>query len=106
MSIFGGVLVFVKSAVGPVGTAIAGTRGAVASGAAERGILGAVRRTMSLEVTLTVVGAFKRKAALMRKFPVSLDFLANGGLVLANGESDSSFSRAIGDTGKDDASFL
>ena len=106
MSIFGAVQVLVKSAVRPVGTAIAGARGAVTPGAAERSIFRAVRSTLAFKGAFAVGGAFKGKGALMSEFPVSLDLLANSGLVLANGLSDGRFGRAIGDTGKDDASFF
>ena len=104
--IFGAVLVLVEPAVRPVGTAIAGARGAVTPGAAERGIFRAVRSTLAFKGAFAVGGAFKGKAALMSEFPVSLDLLANSGLVLADGLGDGSFGRAIGDPGKDDAAFL
>ena len=106
MSIFGAVQVLVKSAVRPVGTAITGARGSVAPGAAERDIFRTVRSTEAFKGAFAVGGAFERKAALMSEFPVGFDFLANRGFVLANGLSDGRFGRAIGDTGKDDASFF
>ena len=104
--IFGAVLVLVEPAVRPVGTAIAGARGAVTPGAAERSIFRAVRSTLAFKGAFAVRGAFKGKAALMSEFPVSLDLLANSGLVLADGLGDGSFGRAIGDPGKDDAAFF
>lgn len=67
------------------GTAIAGVKGAVAPGVAERDIFRAVRSTLALEGAFAVGGAFERKAALMSEFPVGFDFLANSGLVLADG---------------------
>ena len=106
MSIFGAVQVLVKSAVRPVGTAITGARGSVAPGAAERDIFRTVRSTEAFKGAFAVGGAFERKAALMSEFPVGFDLLANSGLVLANGLSDGRFGRAIGDPGKDDASFF
>ena len=106
MCIFGAVLVLVEPAVRPVGTAIAGARGAVTPGAAERGIFRAVRSTLAFKGAFAVGGAFKGKAALMSEFPVSLDLLTNSGLVLANCLSEGRCGRAIGDTGKDDASFF
>lgn len=106
VSIFGAVLVLVEPAVRPVGTAITGAGGAVTPGAAERDIIRTVRSTEALEVALAVGGAFEGKAALMSEFPVGFDLFANSGLILANGLSDGSFGRAIGDTGKDDASFF
>ena len=104
--IFGAVLVLVEPAVRPVGTAIAGTRGAVTPGAAERDIFRAARSTLTFKGAFAVGGVFKRKGILMSEFPVCFDLLADSGLVLADGLGNGSFGRAIGDPGKDDAAFL
>ena len=106
VSLFRGILVFVKPAVSPVGASIAGAGGTVAPGAAERNIFGTVRSTLAFEGAFTVGGAFEREAALVCEFPVCFDLLTNSGFVLADGLSDGGFGRAIGDAGEDDAAFF
>ena len=106
MGIFGDVLVFVKTAAGPAGTAVAGARGTVTPGTAEGAVVGTVRDTLAAKDAFAVVIAFKRHVTLMSEFPVKLDFFADGGLVLSDGLGDRGFGRTIGNAGKDDASFL
>ncbi|EET58776.1 hypothetical protein BRYFOR_09235 [Marvinbryantia formatexigens DSM 14469] len=58
MGIFRTVLVFIKTAVRPVGTAIAGTGRAVASGTMERSVVRAVRGTLASKHTFFIMTAF------------------------------------------------
>lgn len=44
--------------------------------------------------------------SLLCKLAMELDFFTDGELVLTNCKSDSGFGRAVGDTGKDDMTFL
>lgn len=106
MCLFRRVLVFIKTAAGPVGTAIAGTRGTVASGAMERTVLGTVRCTLASINTFFIVIAFQRHLTLIGKSSVKPDLLANGGLILADGLCDSGFGGAVGNTGENDTPFL
>ena len=106
MGLFRAVLVFIKMAAGPVGTAIAGARGAVASGAMERTVLGTVRCTLASINTFFIVIAFQGHLTLIGKSSVKPDLLANGGLILADGLCDSGFGGAVGNTGENDTPFL
>ena len=90
----------------PVGTAITGTRGAVPSGTPEGKKLRAVRSTGASEGTFTVSTAFQREAAFMREESMKSDLLSDRRFVLANGLSNGSFGRAIGNTGEDDTPFI
>nr|WP_321024180.1 hypothetical protein [Eisenbergiella porci] len=54
--------------------------------------------------TFSVVGAFKR--TFVSKDPVEFEFLADGGLILADVLSDSILGGTIGDTGEDNAAFI
>ena len=106
MSLFRRVQVFIKTAMGPVGTAIAGTRGTVASGAMERTVLGTVRCTLASINTFFIVIAFQGHLTLIGKSSVKPDLLANGGLILADGLCDSGFGGAVGNTSENDTPFL
>lgn len=106
MGIFGDVLVFVKTAAGPAGTAVAGARGTVTPGTAEGAVVGAVRDALASKDAFAVVVAFQWHFTLMSEFPAELDFFADRGLVLSDGLGDCGFGRTVGNAGKDDASFL
>ena len=106
MGVLRDVLVFVKTAARPAGTAVAGTRRTVTPGTAEGAVVGTVREALAVKDAFAVVVAFKRHLALMSEFPVKLDFFADGGLVLSDGLGDRGFGRTIGNAGKDDASIL
>ena len=85
MGLFRTVLKFIETAAGPVGTAIAGARGAVASGAMERTVFRAVRNALAAINTFFVIITFQRHLTPMREGAVKLDLFANGGLILAYG---------------------
>ena len=106
MSLFGDILEFVKTAAGPVGTTVTGTRRAITPGTMERNIARTVRNTQPSKDAFAVIDTFKRQFALMGELAMELDFFTNGGLVLTNCQSDSGFGRAVGNTGKDDTAFL
>ena len=95
MGIFWRVLVFIKATVGPVGTAVAGTWGAVASGAMKRNVLRTVRCTLAAINTFFIVSALQRHLTLMGKSSVKFDLFANSRLILANGLGDGRFRRAF-----------
>ena len=103
---FRGVLVFIKAAFGPVGTAVAGAGRPVSAGTFERDIFRAVRGALSAMNTFAVIGAFQRQFTFVCKGPVETDFLADGGFIFADGQRNSSFGRTVGNTRKDDTSFL
>lgn len=91
---------------GPVRASIVGTWGAVASGAAERGVLRAVGGTIAGKGTFAIVIAFERQFTFMSKGAVEPNFFANGRFVFTDGFSNGRLSRVIDDTGKDNPSFL
>ena len=106
MRLFRTVLVFIKTAAGPVGTAVAGTRGAVTPGAMERRVLRTVRCTLATINTFFIMIAFQRHLALIGKGSMKFDLFANGGLVLADGLCDGSFRGSVCNTGENDTPFL
>ena len=89
-----------------LGAAIAGTGRTVPSGTAEREILRTVGSTMPAKDTGAIVCAFKRKPALMSKLSVEFDFFSDGRFILSDDSGDGGFRRAIGNAGKNDATFL
>lgn len=99
VSLFRDILEFVETAVGPVGTTVTGTRGAITAGTMERDIARAVRNAQPAKEAIAVVGAFKRQLALMGELAMELDFFTDG-------QSDSGLGRAVGNTSKDDTAFL
>ena len=106
MSLLRTVLVFIETTVGPVGAAVAGTRGAVASVAMERTILRTVRCTLAAINTFFLKIALQGHLTLMGKSPVKLDLLANGGLILADGLSDGGFGGTVCNADENDTPFL
>ena len=106
MGLFRTVLVFIKTAAGPVGTAIAGARRAVASGAVERTILRAVRCTLAAINTFFIVIALQRHLTLMGKSPVKFDLFANSRLIFADSLGDGCFRGTVHNTGENDTPFL
>ena len=92
LCIFWAVLVFVKTAVGPVG-------------AAERTVLRTVRGTLAVKGAFAVVAALQGYLTFMCKRAVEFDLLADSRFIFANGLCNSCFCRTIDDPGKDDASF-
>ena len=100
------VLIFVETAAWPVRASIAGTGRTVPSGTAEREILRTVGSTMPAKDTGAIVCAFKRKPALMSKLSVEFDFFSDGRFILSDDSGDGGFRRAIGNAGKNDATFL
>ena len=106
MGLFRAVLVFIKMAAGPVGTAIAGARRAVASGAMERTILRTVRCTLAAINTFFIMIALQGHLTLMGKSSVKLDLLANGGLILADGLCDGGFGGTVCNADENDTPFL
>ena len=100
------ILILIKAAAGPVGTAVAGAGRTVTSGAAERTVFRTVRRTLTVENTFSVMITFQRHLAFMRKGSMPFDFLANGRLIFADGLGNSGFCGAINDTGENDTSFI
>lgn len=106
MGLFWTLLVFIKTASGPVGTAIAGARGAVASGTMERTVLRTVRCTLAAVNTFFIMIALQRHFTLMSKGSVKLNLLADSGFILADGLCDGSFRGTIRNTGENDTPFL
>ena len=106
MGIFWRVLVFIKATVGPVGTAVAGTWGAVASGAMKRNVLRTVRCTLAAINTFFIVSALQRHLTLMGKGAMEADLFGDGRSIFTDGLGDGRLGRAIGDTGKDDPAFF
>ena len=106
MGIFWRVLVFIKATVGPVGTAVAGTWGAVASGAMKRNVLRTVRCTLAAINTFFIMIALQGHLTLMGKSSVKLDLLANGGLILADGLCDGGFGGTVCNADENDTPFL
>ena len=106
LGIFRAVLVFVKPTARPVGTAVAGTWGTVTPGAAEGFVLRAVRGALPLKGAFAVVVTFQRHLAFVGKCPVESDFLADSGLIFADGLSNGSLSGTIDDSSMDDPPFL
>lgn len=96
----------VKSAAAPGGAAIAGTWGAVPSGAVEGLEFRAVRGTVTAEGTFPVGFTFEGEIALVGKGPVKFDLFPNSGLIFADGFSNSCFGRSIFYTSENDTSFL
>ena len=56
--------------------------------------------------TLTVAGAFKGHPAFMGKSAVEFDLFADSRFIFPDSLCDSGLGGTVGDTGKDDASFL
>ena len=106
LGLFGVILVLVETASAAVGTAVAGTGRAVTAGAAEGRVVGTVGRALPVEGAFPVGGALQRQGAFLHEDAVCLDFLANSGLVLADGLCDGGLGRAVGDAFEDDASFF
>ena len=106
MCIFRTVLVFIKTTAGPVGTAVAGARGAVASGAMERTVLPTVRCTLATINSFFIMIALQRYPALMGRSSMKSDLLANGGLILADDLREGGFCGTVRSTGKNDTPFL
>lgn len=106
LGLFRVVLILVETAPAAVRAAVTGTGRAVPPGTAEGRVIRAVRRALPVEAALPVSGAFQRQRAFLDQDPVGLDFLADGGLVLADGLRDGSFGRAVGDAFEYDAAFF
>lgn len=106
VGVFRDVLVFVKPALVPVGTAVAGAGRAITAGTAEGTVAGAVRNAQASKDTFTVVIALKGHLAFMGQPTMKLDFFTDCRLVLADRLCNGGFGRAVGDAGEDDASFL
>jgi len=70
MGIFRAILVFIKTAFRPAGTAVAGTRSAISSGALERSVFRAVQGAPSAIDTFAVIIAFKGHVTFVGKSPV------------------------------------
>lgn len=104
--IFRGVAELVEAAARPVGTAVAGTRRAVTSGAAERRVFGAVRSALAAMNTFAIMVAFERHLTLMGKGAMEADLFGDGRSIFTDGLGDGRLGRAIGDTGKDDPAFF
>jgi len=82
--VFGAILVFIKTAFGPVGTAIAGTGGPVSSGTLKRGVFRAIQSALPAIDTPAVVRALQGHLTFVSKSPVESDFFADSGVVFAN----------------------
>ena len=106
MGILGAISEFVKVAFCPAGTAIAGAGRTVSAGTFKGNIFRAVRGTVSAVDTFAVVIAFQRHPALMRESSMKFDFFSDGRFIFSNRLSNGSFRRAVGNAGKDNASFL
>ena len=104
--IFRAVLVFVKTATGPAGAAIAGAGRAVTSGTVEGAVLRTVRGALAVKNTFTVVIAFQGHLTFMGKGPVESDLFTDSRLVFTDGLCNGRFSGTIDDAGKDDTSFI
>ena len=76
------------------------------SGTAEREILWTVGRTMPAKDTGAIVCAFKRKSALVGKLSVEFDFFSDSRFILSDDSGEDGFRGAIGNAGKNDATFL
>lgn len=106
LGIIGVIGELVESAAAPGGAAVAGARRAVPSGAVEGAEIRAVRGTITAEGTFSVGFTFEWEAALVGMGAMVFDFLPNSGFIFPDGFSDSSFGRAIFDTGENDMSFF
>ena len=106
MGIIWTVLIFIKMTAGPVGTAVASARGAVASGTTERTVLRTVRCTLAAINTFFIMIALQRHLTLMGKSSVKFDLFANSRLILADGLGDGRFGGAVCNAGKNDTPFL
>ena len=106
MGIFRTVLIFIKTTAGPVGTAVASARGAVASGTTKRTVLRTVRCTLATINTFFIMIALQRHLTLMGKSSVKFDLFANSRLILADGLSDGRFGGAVSNAGENDTPFL
>jgi len=100
------ILVFIKPAFGPVGTAIAGAGSPVPSGTFERDVFGAVRSTLPAMDTPAVIAAFQGHLTFVGKSPVQFDFFTDSRFVFANGLSDGGLGRTIHNAGKYDPPFF
>ena len=104
--IFRAVAELVEAAARPVGTAVAGARRAITSGAAERRVFGAVRSALAAMNTFAIMVAFERHLTLMGKGAMEADLFGDGRSIFTDGLGDGRLGRAIGDTGKDDPAFF
>jgi len=104
--VFGAILVFIKAAFRPVGTAVAGTGSPVSPGTLKRDVFGAVQRAQSAMDTLAVIIAFQRHFTFVCKRAVEPDLFTDSGFVFADGLCDGGLRRAIDDAGKYDPPFL
>jgi len=88
VGIFGAILVFIKTAFGPVGTAVAGTGSPVPPGTLERGVFGAFRGALPAINTSAVIVTFQGHLTFVGKSPVEPDFFTDSGFVFADGLCD------------------
>ena len=58
------------------------------------------------EDAFAVIDAFKRQTTLMGELAMGLDFFTNGEFVLTGRQGNSRLGRAVGNTDKDDTTFL
>ena len=72
----------------------------------ERGVFRTVRGTMTLKGAFAVIITFKGHLTFVGKGSMEFDFLADSGLVFADCLGNGSFSGTVGDSSKDDSSFL
>ena len=84
MSILWRIGIFIKTALRPVGTSVAGTRRSVSARTLKREIFRAIRGALSSKWTFTVIITLKRHLAFVRKRTVKFYFFAYRRLIFAD----------------------
>jgi len=85
VGVFRTILIFIKTAFRPVGTAVAGARSAVSPRTLERGVFGAFQGALSAINTPAIIVTFQRHLTFVGKSTVQFDFFPDSGFVFADG---------------------